>query len=138
MKELQNKTAIKKILDKNGLAISEGEDGLRPRLLRDQVFSPDKVEKIVGWAVGHHLVTSEQKQQEVQTKDNKLMLPAASIDHGIRTLNRLQPAVQKISLKDVQTDNDFERKLLAEVIPPNELAVRFDDIGALDKVKVRR
>jgi hypothetical protein len=40
------------------------------------------------------------------------------------------------SLKDVQTDNDFERKLLAEAIPPNELAVRFEDIGALDKVKV--
>jgi hypothetical protein len=42
------------------------------------------------------------------------------------------------SLKDVQTDNDFERKLLAEAIPPNELAVRFEDIGALDKVKVSR
>lgn len=91
---------------------------------------------------------------------NKLMLPSVAIDHGIRLLNRLQPITTKVppsppllssetqrptasvgcpgqvTLKDVQTDNDFERKLLAEAIPPNELGVRFEDIGALDKVKV--
>jgi len=38
-------------------------------------------------------------------------------------------------LKDVVTENDFERKLLAEAVPPNELGVKFEDIGALDKVK---
>jgi hypothetical protein len=38
-------------------------------------------------------------------------------------------------LKELDLENEFERKLLAEVIPPNELGVRFDDIGALDSVK---
>lgn len=137
MKQLQNKAAIKKVLDKNNLAIIEGEDALRSRPLREQVFAAEKIEKIVGWAVGYHLTNSEQKGQEVRQEGNKLYLPAAAFDHSIRMINRLQPIAKKTSLKDVQTDNDFERKLLAEVIPPNELGVRFEDIGALDKVKVR-
>lgn len=135
MKQQQNRAAIRKVLEKNNIAIIEGEEGLRSRPLREQVFTSDKVEKIVGWAVGHHLVNSEQKGQEVRMDGTKLMLPATAIDHGIRMFNRIQPLATKTSLKDVQTDNDFERKLLAEAIPPNELAVRFEDIGALDKVK---
>lgn len=33
------------------------------------------------------------------------------------------------------TENEFEKKLLADVIPPNDIGVTFDDIGALEKVK---
>lgn len=33
------------------------------------------------------------------------------------------------------TENEFEKRLLAEVIPPNELGVTFEDIGALESVK---
>ena len=36
---------------------------------------------------------------------------------------------------DIQTDNEFEKKLLAEVIPPGEVGIGFDDIGALNNVK---
>jgi len=39
------------------------------------------------------------------------------------------------SIFDIETDNDFEKRLLSDVIPPNELKIGFDDIGALDKVK---
>lgn len=81
------------------------------------------------------MASSEQKGLQVQTEGTKLMIPASALDHGIRMLNRLHPIADKVSLKDVQTDNDFERKLLAEVSPPNELGVKFEDIGALDKVK---
>jgi SpoVK/Ycf46/Vps4 family AAA+-type ATPase len=35
----------------------------------------------------------------------------------------------------VEPENDFERRLLAEVIPPNEIDIKFEDIGALDDVK---
>ena len=38
-------------------------------------------------------------------------------------------------MKDIEVEGEFEKKLLQEVIPPNELGVSFDDIGALDKVK---
>ena len=37
--------------------------------------------------------------------------------------------------QDVVTDNEFEKMLLPEVIPPDELGVTFDHIGALDNVK---
>lgn len=32
-------------------------------------------------------------------------------------------------------ENEFEERILAEVIPPNEIGVTFDDIGALESVK---
>ena len=43
--------------------------------------------------------------------------------------------MNKKATLDVQTDNDFEKKLLAEVIPPGEVGIGFGDIGALDNVK---
>jgi len=135
MRQQQNRAAIQKVIDKNNLSIIGGEAGLKSRQLREQILTNEKLEKIVGWAVGHHIMTSQNKGQDITMDGNKLMLPSVAIDHGIRLLNRLQPITTKVTLKDVQTDNDFERKLLAEAIPPNELGVRFEDIGALDKVK---
>ncbi|KAL8109408.1 hypothetical protein AgCh_025487 [Apium graveolens] len=41
----------------------------------------------------------------------------------------------KKSLKDVVTENEFEKKLLAEVIPPIDIGITFEDIGALENVK---
>jgi SpoVK/Ycf46/Vps4 family AAA+-type ATPase len=35
----------------------------------------------------------------------------------------------------VETENEFEKRILSEVIPPHEIAIRFEDIGALGKVK---
>lgn len=37
--------------------------------------------------------------------------------------------------QDVVTENEFEKRLLNDVIPPNEIGVNFDDIGALENVK---
>eukprot|EP00854_Cymbomonas_tetramitiformis_P028433 gene28433-35242_t len=39
------------------------------------------------------------------------------------------------SLRDIVPENEFEKRLLAEVIPPQELGVSFEDIGALTHVK---
>ncbi|KAG5080169.1 hypothetical protein JHK86_004234 [Glycine max] len=36
---------------------------------------------------------------------------------------------------DVVTENEFEKKLLTDVIPPTDIGVTFDDIGALENVK---
>ncbi|PHT29488.1 hypothetical protein CQW23_30923 [Capsicum baccatum] len=36
---------------------------------------------------------------------------------------------------DVETDNEFEKALLADVIPPSDIWVTFDDISALESVK---
>ena len=37
--------------------------------------------------------------------------------------------------QDVVTENEFEKKLLTDVIPPTDIGVTFDDIGALENVK---
>ncbi|KAF3680933.1 hypothetical protein FXO38_02063 [Capsicum annuum] len=37
--------------------------------------------------------------------------------------------------KDVETANEFEKALLADVIPTRDIGVTFDDIGALESVK---
>ncbi|GMH29587.1 hypothetical protein Nepgr_031430 [Nepenthes gracilis] len=39
------------------------------------------------------------------------------------------------SAKEVPPDNEFERRIRPEVIPPNEIGVTFSDIGALDEIK---
>ncbi|PHT29494.1 hypothetical protein CQW23_30929 [Capsicum baccatum] len=40
-----------------------------------------------------------------------------------------------LHLWDVETDNEFEKALLADVIPTRDIGVTFDDIGALETVK---
>jgi len=37
--------------------------------------------------------------------------------------------------QDVVTENEFEKRLLVDVIPPNDIGVTFEDIGALDNLK---
>ncbi|WOL14679.1 ribosome biogenesis ATPase RIX7-like isoform X1 [Canna indica] len=38
-------------------------------------------------------------------------------------------------LPEVVPDNEFEKRIILEVIPANEIGVTFDDIGALDETK---
>ncbi|KXZ51556.1 hypothetical protein GPECTOR_12g519 [Gonium pectorale] len=70
-------------------------------------------------------------------------IAAADLLAGLATLKavaaeRVPPSkqgLQDAQIQDVQVENDFERKLLAEVVPPEELGVSFDSIGALEGVK---
>ncbi|KAK6153948.1 hypothetical protein DH2020_013587 [Rehmannia glutinosa] len=59
------------------------------------------------------------------------------IQYGIGILHSVQndSKSSKKSLKDVVTENEFEKRLLADVIPPSDIGVTFDDIGALENVK---
>ncbi|ONM32517.1 hypothetical protein ZEAMMB73_Zm00001d041140 [Zea mays] len=59
------------------------------------------------------------------------------LKHGLNMLQSMQNGNKssKNSLKDVVTENEFEKRLLADVIPPNDIGVTFDDIGALENVK---
>ncbi|EFN52488.1 hypothetical protein CHLNCDRAFT_32508, partial [Chlorella variabilis] len=54
---------------------------------------------------------------------------------AIRNVQAEAAAVpEKHALRDVAVDQ-YEKQLLSEIIPPEEIAVGFDDIGALDAVK---
>ncbi|KAL8105023.1 hypothetical protein AgCh_028985 [Apium graveolens] len=88
---------------------------------------PKGAEKVVGWALSHHLMQNSKAEP-----DARLFLSGDSIQYGIGILQSIQNESKNLkkSLK-----NEFEKKLLAEVIPPNDIGVTFEDIGALETVK---
>jgi SpoVK/Ycf46/Vps4 family AAA+-type ATPase len=101
--------------------------------IRTYLLTKEMSEKVVGWGISHHL----QRKSEPVLRNNKLVVEAESLQHSLAELQSVQrsPTSRKKSLKDVVTDNEFEKMLLPEVIPPDELGVTFDHIGALDNVK---
>ncbi|PHU15573.1 hypothetical protein BC332_16778 [Capsicum chinense] len=93
---------------------------------------PSGAEKVVGWALSHHLMRNTQADV-----DMRLVLSPVSIQYGLELLQAKQNDTKSLkkSLKDVETDNEFEKALLADVIPPSDIGVTFDDIGAVESVK---
>ncbi|KAF3682943.1 hypothetical protein FXO37_02086 [Capsicum annuum] len=85
-------------------------------------------EKVVGWALSHHLMRNTQADV-----DMRLVVSP----YGLELLQAKQNDTKSLkkSLKDVETDNEFEKALMADVIPPSDIGVTFDDIGALESVK---
>ncbi|MED6207390.1 hypothetical protein PIB30_035383 [Stylosanthes scabra] len=118
--------------DVETLKIQGNSHNLRSVTLLYHVYHTADAEKIIGWALSHHLM-----QNPGADADSKLMLSCESIQYGIGILHSIQNESKsmKKSLKDVVTENEFEKRLLADVIPPNDIDVTFDDIGALENVK---
>jgi SpoVK/Ycf46/Vps4 family AAA+-type ATPase len=71
------------------------------------------------------------KKVVLSIKSEHLMAAAASIQ-CLRA--EAAPVPERSALKDLSTDQ-YERQLLSEVVPPEEIAVGFNDIGALDTIK---
>ncbi|PPS00037.1 hypothetical protein GOBAR_AA20630 [Gossypium barbadense] len=117
------------VLNRNGLDCPD----LETLCIKDQTLTNESVEKVVGWALSHHFMHSS----EALIKDAKLVVSTESIKYGLNILQGIQSESKSLkkSLKDVVTENEFEKKLLADVIPPSDIGVSFDDIGALENVK---
>ncbi|GFR45664.1 hypothetical protein Agub_g7077, partial [Astrephomene gubernaculifera] len=80
----------------------------------------------------------QQQQQFVLLQGGQLQVTAADVAAALATLRAVaaeRVAPSKQGLQDVQVEGEFEKKLLAEVVPPEELGVSFDSIGALEGVK---
>ncbi|EXC04127.1 ATPase family AAA domain-containing protein 1-A [Morus notabilis] len=107
-------------------------DGLETLCIKDQTLTNESAEKVVGWALSHHLMQNPEADPEA-----RLALSSESIQYGIGMLQAIQNESKSLkkSLKDVVTENEFEKRLLADVIPPSDIGVTFDDIGALENVK---
>ncbi|KAJ0250133.1 hypothetical protein HA466_0143250 [Hirschfeldia incana] len=129
LKVQANITSILAVLTKNRLECPD----LGTLCIKDQTLPSESVEKVVGWALSHHLMNCA----EPTVKDNKLVISAESITYGLQMLHGVQDENKSLkkSLKDVVTENEFEKKLLSDVIPPSDIGVSFDDIGALENVK---
>ncbi|KAK9104166.1 hypothetical protein Scep_021010 [Stephania cephalantha] len=129
LKAKGNLTHIRGALNRSGLEC----DGLEKLCIKDQTLTNESAEKVVGWALVHHLI----QNPEADAKDGKLVLSTDSIWHGLGILLAIQTESKSLkkSLKDVVTENEFEKRLLGDVIPPSDIGVTFDDIGALENVK---
>ncbi|KAL7191723.1 hypothetical protein ACSBR2_023748 [Camellia fascicularis] len=123
-----NMNHLRTVLSRTGLEC----DGVEALCIKDQTLTNESAEKVVGWALSHHLM-----QNPEADADSRLVLSSESIQYGIEILHALQNESKSLkkSLKDVVTENEFEKRLLADVIPPTDIGVSFDDIGALENVK---
>ncbi|XP_019244139.1 PREDICTED: uncharacterized protein LOC109224054 isoform X2 [Nicotiana attenuata] len=123
-----NLNSLRTVLNRNGLDC----DGLDTLCIKDQTFSVESAEKVVGWALSHHLMQNLDADPDV-----RLVLSPVSIQYGLEILQAMQNESKSLkkSLKDIVTENEFEKRLLADVIPPSDIGVTFDDIGALENVK---
>ncbi|KAM3307724.1 hypothetical protein P3S67_009467 [Capsicum chacoense] len=121
----ENLIACKDVLNRIGLECN----GLETLCIKDQI---SLLKKVVGWVLSHHLMRNPQADV-----DMRLVLSPVSIQYGLEFLqaNKNDTKSLKNSLKDVETENEFEKALLADVIPPSDIGVTFDDIGALESVK---
>ncbi|KAJ4961974.1 hypothetical protein NE237_021884 [Protea cynaroides] len=129
LKAKGNLNHLRTVLNRSGLEC----DGLETLCIKDQALTNESAEKVVGWTLSHHLM----QLSEAYREDAKLVLSCESIQYGIGVLQALQNESKSLkkSLKDVVTENEFEKRLLADVIPPSDIGVTFDDIGALENVK---
>ncbi|XP_052191626.1 uncharacterized protein LOC127800822 isoform X2 [Diospyros lotus] len=129
LKSQSNMVNIRSVLNQNCLECYD----LETLCLKDQALTSETVEKIVGWALSHHFM----RHSEVSVEDGKLTISSESVRYGIDILQGIQNETKSLkkSLKDVVTENEFEKRLLADVIPSSDIGVTFDDIGALEKVK---
>ncbi|KAL2518965.1 AAA-type ATPase family protein [Abeliophyllum distichum] len=129
MKSQSNIGSIRTVLNRIGLDCPD----LETLCIKDQALTSESVEKIVGWALIHHLMHCS----EASVEQSKLVISNENIRYGLNILQGIQNENKsmKKSLKDVVTENEFEKRLLADVIPPGDIGVTFDDIGALENVK---
>ncbi|XP_010069946.2 uncharacterized protein LOC104456788 isoform X1 [Eucalyptus grandis] len=129
MRAQSNIASVRLVLNRSGMDCPD----IETVCINDQTLTSESVEKIVGWALSHHFMCSS----EAPVKDAKLVLSSESIRYGINIFQGIhnENKGSKKSLKDVVTENEFEKKLLTDVIPPTDIGVSFDDIGALENVK---
>ncbi|XP_059659545.1 uncharacterized protein LOC132306240 [Cornus florida] len=129
LKSQSNIVSLRSVLNRNGLDCLN----LETVCIKDQALTSEIAEKIIGWALSHHFMHCS----EASAKDPKHVISGESIRYGLNILQGIENETNSLknSLKDVVTDNDFEKRLLADVIPPSDIGVTFDDIGALENVK---
>ncbi|XP_024041014.1 uncharacterized protein LOC102611598 isoform X2 [Citrus sinensis] len=96
------------------------------------ILTKQRAEKVVGWAKNHYLSSCSFPS----VKGQRLHLPRESLEIAILRLKEQETASRKPTqnLKNLAKD-EYESNFVSAVVPPGEIGVRFDDIGALEDVK---
>jgi hypothetical protein len=127
-----NISKIRSFLTKIGLECAD----LEAILVKDRILTNECIDKIIGFALSHQLKSCAIPDPSSSVQ---FTLSSESLKHGVDMLESIQSgsksSSKRKSLKDIATENEFEKRLLADVIPPHEIGVTFEDIGALESVK---
>lgn len=96
------------------------------------ILTKRKAEKVVGWAKNHYLSSCLLPS----IKAERLCVPRESLEIAILRLREQETISKKPSqnLKNLAKD-EYESNFVSAVVPPGEIGVKFDDIGALEEVK---
>ncbi|VAI60744.1 unnamed protein product [Triticum turgidum subsp. durum] len=123
-----NLVELHKVLEENELSCVElmhvKSDGV--------VLTKQKAAKVIGWARSHYLSSTVLPSIE----GDRLTIPRESLDLAIERLKEQVTKSKNLSqnLKNLAKD-EYERNFISSVVPPDEIGVKFDDIGALEDVK---
>ncbi|XP_044489590.1 uncharacterized protein LOC123213989 [Mangifera indica] len=123
-----NLNELHKVLEENELSCVDllhvNTDGV--------ILTKQKAEKVVGWAKNHYLSSCELPS----IKGERLFLPRESLEISISRLKEQETANRKPAqnLKSLAKD-EYESNFVSAVVPPSEIGVKFDDVGALEDVK---
>ncbi|KAI7724692.1 hypothetical protein M8C21_004569, partial [Ambrosia artemisiifolia] len=123
-----NISELQKVLEENELTCVDllhvNTDGV--------ILTTKKAENVVGWAKNHYLSTCELPS----IKSDRLNLPRESLEVAIVRLTQQESISKKHAqnLKNLAKD-EYESNFISAVVPPGEIGIKFDDIGALEDVK---
>ncbi|XP_050231999.1 uncharacterized protein LOC126680824 isoform X2 [Mercurialis annua] len=96
------------------------------------VLTKQKAEKVIGWAKNHYLSSCLLPS----IKGDRLLLPRESLEIALTRLKEQETVSEKpsLNLKNLVKD-EYETNFISAVVPPGEIGVKFDDVGALEDVK---
>ncbi|XP_020214234.1 uncharacterized protein LOC109798393 isoform X2 [Cajanus cajan] len=123
-----NLNVLRKVLEEHQLSCMDllhvNTDGI--------ILTKHKAEKVIGWAKNHYLSSCLLPS----VKGERLCLPRESLEIAVSRLKSQETISRKPSqsLKNLAKD-EFESNFISAVVPPGEIGVKFDDIGALEDVK---
>ncbi|KAM0914311.1 hypothetical protein ACQ4PT_011520 [Festuca glaucescens] len=123
-----NLVEVHKVLEEHGLSC----ENLLHVKLDGIILTKQRAEKVIGWARSHYLSSATHPS----IKGDKLVIPRESLELAIRRLREQEASPKKLSenMKMLAKD-EFERNFISAVVPPHEIGVKFEDIGALEDVK---
>ena len=135
-----NVSTLLGVLKSRGVRLQEGDEDTvrRCRLLKKMRLTQSAAERVVGYAVSDFLQrhpTTTSNATAGNDNSGELVVDGRCVLRALQLLQAHSVDQRRQALLSVKTENVFEQRLLGEVIPPDEISIRFDDVGALDDVK---
>ncbi|XP_077213061.1 uncharacterized protein LOC143848119 [Tasmannia lanceolata] len=123
-----NLSELHKVLEENDLSCME----LLHVKTDDVILTKQKAEKVVGWARNHYLSGCILPS----IKGERLTVPRESLEIALLRL-REQEMISKNSSQTlkIHAKDEYESNFVSAVVTPDEIGVKFEDIGALEDVK---